>query len=122
LNLLFRGHGASYRRQPVLQESIDIQRDTQIEVLKQLTKRDEILFSKLHEIRAKHVEELYKKFTNFNNVGTSYLPGRHVNQEDKKNFSKAFEILGFTLTKLKFTLLKFIGISFIAGIVVFLKK
>jgi hypothetical protein len=58
--------------------------------LDMLTKRDEIRFSKLHEVRAEHIRELYVKLKDFYYRASEFVPGYH---SDKDKQSAAFTAL-----------------------------
>jgi hypothetical protein len=74
----------------------------QLEELKRSSKREEILFSKLHEIRVEHIAKLYDNLTELYWIGTEYFPRTSgVNSEKQKAFYKQLEIAWLSVEKTK---------------------
>jgi hypothetical protein len=75
------------------QHTLDIQRDIHIESLKQLTKRDEIRFSKLHENRAEIIRQLYGHLVLVLQHGKVYVNKKSITNSDRDQLYESIHAL-----------------------------
>jgi hypothetical protein len=115
----FKAREQDYQHRLQAQENehkhrLDILKETHIESLRQLSKRDEIGFTKLHEIRAEHIANLYDKVLELYWVGTEFLPGNHPKSVKQEEFFNQVKVTWFAIEKTKIYFTKEQAKKFIA--------